>query len=399
VPQGLQVLALFSPAGEAESSNSARHYVVLGPERDSRLLALFSHLDVRRHYGRVWLVGFGPGDPSLMTIKAHRALSAAGVIFYDDLIDPAALARYRARRVYVGKRKGRSNGRQQAINRMLYEAAVQGETVVRLKGGDPFVLGRGGEELEYLERRFVAVEIVPGVTSALAAAADFGIPVTRRGMSRGLEIRTGHEACPDVRPGVCETSAYYMAASRLPELGRELIEEGFDPKLPVAIVEKASLPEKHCRITTVGSLDQGQAEAPALLLVGESVRFATRKPTLLYTGLSPYRFPGPERLVHYPLIRKAGKRNSDRNAGRRTKLIQPLPQARIDLGSFDGVVFTHELAVQQFLDIWGSLPGLVYATSRAVWRRLRRESGPFSIVCTGSARVLKQGRRPERPTR
>ncbi|RPJ85969.1 MAG: hypothetical protein EHM18_08620, partial [Acidobacteria bacterium] len=268
----------------------------------------------------------------------------------------------------------------EAINRMLYEAAVQGETVVRLKGGDPFVLGRGGEELEYLERRFVAVEIVPGITSALAAAADFGIPLTRRGMSRGVEIKTGHEDCPDVRPGACETAAYYMAASRLAELGQELIREGFDPGMPAAVVEKASLPERRCRVTTVGSLHHGQAEAPALVLVGETVRFASRKPTLLYTGLSPYRFRGPERLVHYPLIQKVRKRASD-SRERGPGMIEVLPQARIDLGGFDGVVFTHELAVQQFLDIWGSLPDLVYATSRAVWRRLRRESGPFSIVC------------------
>jgi len=364
VAAGFQVLALLAPAEPAKSpaDDLAGHYAVLGRKGNARLTALFSTLDKRRDYGRVSLVGFGPGDPDLMTLKAHHALRSADVIFYDDLIDRSVLGRYRARSVYVGKRKGRSDGRQEAINRMLCQSAVRGETVVRLKGGDPFVLGRGGEEVDYLERRFVSVDVVPGITSALAAAADFGIPLTLRGASRGLEIRTGHTECPDVRPGRCETSVYYMAASRLGGLGEELLRSGFDPDLPAAIVEKASLPGRRCRFKKIGKLADQDADGPALLIVGPTLDYAPRKPTLLFTGLSPHRFRGPERLVHYPLIERRGGEE-----------IVAVEKSRIDLQEFDGVVFTHELAIDQFLRIWGSLPELVYATSPSLSRKLIRD--------------------------
>jgi uroporphyrinogen III methyltransferase/synthase len=350
--------------------------VVLGRQRDARLTAIFSSLDRRRDYGRVWLVGFGPGDPDLMTVKARRVLRSANVIFYDDLIDQSILGRYRARSVYVGKRKGRSHGRQEAINRMLYQSAIRGETVVRLKGGDPFVLGRGGEELDYLERRFVSVDVVPGVTSALAAAADFGIPLTRRGMSRGVEIRTGHTDCPGVRPERCETSVYYMAASRLGGLREELLSAGVDPDLPAAIVEKASLPGRRCRFTKIRTLASEQAVGPALLLVGPTVNAAVWRPTLLYTGTSPHRFRGPERLVHYPLIERRGR-----------KEVVGVEKPRIDLQELDGVAFTHELAVRLFLEIWGSLPDLVYATNAPLYRLLTRDYGCRWVVRAWPARV------------
>ncbi len=383
VPSGFQLLALLAPHSPAwtqalgaqasclpcashieptPSGDLSGHYVVIGRPRDARLTALFSAVDRRRDYGRVWLVGFGPGDPDLMTLKAHRVLRSADVIFYDDLIDDSILGRYRARLVYVGKRKGRSHGRQEAINRMLYESAIQGGTVIRLKGGDPFVLGRGGEEVKYLESRFVSVDIVPGITSALAAAADFGIPLTLRAASRGLEIRTGHTECPGVRPGRCETSVYYMAASRLGGLGEELLRSGFDPDLPAAIVEKASLPGRRCRFTKIGKLAAQDADGPALLIVGPTLDSAPRKPTLLFTGLSPHRFRGPERLVHYPLIERRGREE-----------IAAVQKSRIDLQEFDGVVFTHELAIDQFLRIWGSLPKLLYATCPSLSRKLIRD--------------------------
>ncbi len=366
IPSGLQILALLGGAREQVAQRSigdlASHYLVMGPKGDARLTSLFSTLDRRRDYGRVSLVGFGPGDPDLITVKAHRVLRSADVILYDDLIDRSVLGRYRARSVYVGKRKGRSDGRQEAINRMLYESAVRGETVVRLKGGDPFVLGRGGEEIDNLERRFVSVDVVPGVTSALAAAADFGIPLTLRGVSRGLEIRTGHTECPDVRPGRCETSVYYMAGSRLGALREELLSSGFAPDLPAAIVENASLPGRRCRFTTIGRLGDEPTASPALLIVGQTLDFAPRKPALLHTGLSPHRFRGPERLVHYPLIERRGRKD-----------VVAVEKPRIDLQEFDGVVFTHGLAIDQFLRIWGSLPELIYATSPSVSRKLLRD--------------------------
>jgi uroporphyrin-III C-methyltransferase len=385
LPRELQILALLSPAdcsGRAKQGGDlGGHYAVIGAQGAPEMIAAFSALDVRREYGTVWLVGFGPGDPSLMTLKANRVLHAADSILYDDLIDRSVLSRYRARSIYAGKRKGRSQGRQAVINRMLHRAAVRGETVVRLKGGDPLVFARGGEEIEYLQKRFVAVRVVPGVTSALAAAADLQHPLTRRGVSSRLTIAAGHASGSGKPTESDDTLVYYMASSRLAQLAEELAQAGFDPELPAAVVEKASLPDRSCRVTTIGGLKNLASRGPAVLIVGNNLGSAGEAPTLLYTGISPYRFRGPEQLVHYPLIARSTKRQpaAHRSVRRRHALL-PVDQPRIDLGPFQGVVFTHEPAVDQFRRIWGSLPELAYATNRAVYRRLIQEGGKTTVI-------------------
>ena len=216
--------------------------------------------------GKVWLVGFGPGDPGLLTFKADRVLSQADVIFYDDLVDASVLRRYPAKSVYVGKRKGYHTEEQQDINEQLCTAAGKGLSVVRLKGGDPGIFGRGGEEIAFLKSRGIEVEIVPGVTSACAVAAALGIPLTQRNVSSEILIRTGHGARND--ESLPDTVVYYMAASCLKEIAAHLLEQGYAPETPVAIVENAGLPHERRRRTMLNILSEEYADSPATVIVG-----------------------------------------------------------------------------------------------------------------------------------
>jgi uroporphyrin-III C-methyltransferase len=229
-------------------------------------------------------VGAGPGDPDLLTLRAVRALASADAVLFDALIDPAILdhAPAHARRIDVGKRCGRHVMNQAAINRLLVRLAHTGAHVVRLKGGDPFVFGRGGEELETLRAAGVPVEVIPGVTAACAAAASLQMPLTHRGMARSLHFITGHGAdgtvpahdwAALVRAG--GTIAAYMAARTIWQVTEGLMAAGLSAVTPAVVVENASrTAERHWR-TTVGTLAATVAacgaEGTTLIVIGEVV--------------------------------------------------------------------------------------------------------------------------------
>lgn len=237
--------------------------------------------------GRASLVGAGPGDLELLTLRAVRVLKRADVVLYDALIDPAILdlARRDARRVDVGKRCGRHAMKQAAINKLIVEHAWAGAHVVRLKGGDPFVFGRGGEELEELRAAGVPVEIVPGITAACAAAASLGIPLTHREIARSLHFVTGHGSDGAV-PGLDwrtlaggeGTVAAYMAARTLRTVATRLMAAGLDGATPAVAVENASRPgERHLWGTLAGlanDLDRAEFAGPTLVLIGRVVGLA-----------------------------------------------------------------------------------------------------------------------------
>jgi uroporphyrin-III C-methyltransferase/precorrin-2 dehydrogenase/sirohydrochlorin ferrochelatase len=239
--------------------------------------------------GSVALVGAGPGDPELLTLKAHRALQSADVLVVDRLVDSriVELARRDARRIYVGKtpygsRDGsRTSTSQETINAILFEEALAGNRVVRLKGGDPFVFGRAVEEIEAVEAVGIEVSIVPGVTAALAAAANSRLPITERGKRRVLTILTGqtkdgpaeHDWQALARSG--QTLAVYMGGRAGPRIARNLVAAGLDPATPVSIVENASLADQK---TATGRLDQ----LSDLLL-----RAGIRGPAILFIGVAP----------------------------------------------------------------------------------------------------------------
>ncbi|HJS83856.1 MAG TPA: uroporphyrinogen-III C-methyltransferase, partial [Acetobacteraceae bacterium] len=241
--------------------------------------------------GRASLVGAGPGDPELLTLKALRALQEADVILYDKLIGPAVLdlARRDARRVDVGKRCGRHAMSQAAINRLMLRFAQEGLHVVRLKGGDPFVFGRGGEELDALRAAGVPVEVVPGVTAACAAAAGLQAPLTHRGVARSLHFVTAHGKDEGLPPhdwralaAMGGTLAVYMGVRTLPALTRALLDAGRDPATPAVAVENASLSnERRVAGTLAGMADAVRAaelEGPTLVLIGEVLDLARSAP-------------------------------------------------------------------------------------------------------------------------
>lgn len=231
--------------------------------------------------GKVTLVGAGPGDPGLLTVKGLRELERADVVVYDRLVSPAVLELIpaAARRIDVGKEAGRHPVPQEEINRILLEEARAGHNVVRLKGGDPFVFGRGGEELQVLARAGVTFAEIPGVTSAIAAAAYGGIPVTHRDWASSLHIVTGHAragAEPDidfealVRAG--GTLVFLMGVTALPAIVEGLLEAGMDPDTPAAMVERGTLPSQRRCAAPLRTLPERAADmgihTPALIIVG-----------------------------------------------------------------------------------------------------------------------------------
>ena len=231
--------------------------------------------------GRVVLVGAGPGDPGLLTLHALRALQSADVVLYDRLASPEvlALARRDAELQFVGKQAGERSITQAEIHARLLAQARLGRTVVRLKGGDPYIFGRGGEECEYLRRHGVSVEVIPGITAAVGAAASAGIPLTFRGRAAALRILTAERDGDDEptdwgsHAASRDTLAIYMGLSRFDSLGDELIRLGRAANTPFAIIENATRVEQRVlrgQLVDLAAIARGSAlRSPALLIVGE----------------------------------------------------------------------------------------------------------------------------------
>ncbi len=240
--------------------------------------------------GTVYLVGAGPGDPGLLTLRAAQLLGRADAVVYDRLIHPEVLkhARPRARLLFVGKEGGGESVRQEEINALLVSQARLGRTVVRLKGGDPFVFGRGGEEALALEAAGISYEVVPGVSSGVAAPAAAGIPVTHRDVSGSVTFATGHRAgkAPDwAHLAGAETLVLFMAGSRLEEATLALIAAGRSPSTPTAIVEAGTWEHQRVIEAPLASIAQRAREAavgsPALLVVGEVVSLRSQLRSLV----------------------------------------------------------------------------------------------------------------------
>ncbi|WP_144183950.1 uroporphyrinogen-III C-methyltransferase [Elioraea rosea] len=238
--------------------------------------------------GSVWLVGAGPGDPAHLTVRATQALTQADIILHDTLAGRAVLAHARrgAEIVAVGKRKAAPTLPQARINALLVAHARAGKRVVRLKGGDPFVFGRGGEEAMALAEAGIPFEIVPGVSAGIAAPALAGIPVTHRGLSSAVTFLTGHDESGSVPEGLdweaiargAPTLVAFMAVSTLDTIAVRLIAGGRDPATPVAVIARASLPDQSVVTTTLGActLDVRRAgiASPALVVIGPVVALA-----------------------------------------------------------------------------------------------------------------------------
>jgi uroporphyrin-III C-methyltransferase/precorrin-2 dehydrogenase/sirohydrochlorin ferrochelatase len=236
--------------------------------------------------GSVAIVGAGPGDPDLLTLRAAELLQRADVIVYDKLVGPEVLDRARrdAERIYVGKSRGNHAKTQDQINALLLRLARDGKRVVRLKGGDPFVFGRGGEELEFLRRRGVAVQVVPGITAAVACGAAAGIPLTHRGDAAAVTFVTGHgkDGEPDLDwqalASARHTLVVYMGVATAPRTAARLIEHGLPASTPIAVIENGTRPDERVLTGRLGDLAQiisDEAVAgPAVIVIGEVARRA-----------------------------------------------------------------------------------------------------------------------------
>jgi uroporphyrin-III C-methyltransferase/precorrin-2 dehydrogenase/sirohydrochlorin ferrochelatase len=235
--------------------------------------------------GEVYLIGAGPGDPDLLTLRALQLLQQADVILYDRLVGEAVLERARrdAERIFVGKESG-ERGQQERIHALLVELATQGKRVARLKGGDPFVFGRGGEELEVLQAHGIPYTVVPGITAALGAAASSGLPLTHRRLAQSVTFVTGHlneGALPDWRffANPQHTVVFYMGVAQLSSIVQRLRAAGAAAQHPVALIERATLPQQRvlrATLTEIAALAaQQRIEPPALLIVGAVAALAS----------------------------------------------------------------------------------------------------------------------------
>lgn len=234
--------------------------------------------------GRVYLVGAGPGDPELLTLRAVRLLKAADVVIYDHLVSSTVLdfMSPTAERIYAGKRRNEHTMRQENINALLVKLALEGKQVVRLKGGDPFIFGRGGEELQALARQGIAFEVVPGVTAASGVASYAGIPLTHRDYAQSCIFVTGHlkDGSADLDwPSLVklhQTVVIYMGLSGLPAICHQMMAHGAVPELPIAVVQDGSLGSQKVVVGTLSNMAQRVAQAdllsPCLTIIGEVVR-------------------------------------------------------------------------------------------------------------------------------
>jgi uroporphyrin-III C-methyltransferase len=228
--------------------------------------------------GTVWIVGAGPGDPELLTIKAMRALEAADVVLYDRLVAPAVLEVIPAKceRIFVGKGHGEQDSVQAEIMDLLVEHARAGRTVVRLKGGDPFVFGRGAEEWAVVAQAGIPVQIVPGISSSLAVPALAGIPLTYRHIARAFAVITGHrsDSAPEFRDYArAETLVILMGVGERAHIATDLIRLGRDALEPCAFIERGSTPRERVITTDLGAVSRGEVmvESPAVWVIGHVV--------------------------------------------------------------------------------------------------------------------------------
>lgn len=319
--------------------------------------------------GIVYLVGAGPGDPGLLTVKGLECIRRADVLVYDRLASPALLAEARpdCEKIYVGKEGGRHAMKQEEINLLLAEQAAAGKVVCRLKGGDPFVFGRGGEEAEVLAARGIPFQVVPGVTAGIAAAAYAGIPVTHRNVATSVALITGHEdpTKPESQldwarlAGAYGTLVFYMGMENLEEICRQLMAHGRAPETPAAVIRWGTRPEQQTVAATLATLVEAARAArmgpPAIIIVGEVVALRER---LQWFETAPLF--GQTVLVTRARAQASGLAERVRELGGRAwefpaiEIQDPADWAPVDraiarLGEYEWLVLTSQNGVERFM--------------------------------------------------
>jgi uroporphyrin-III C-methyltransferase len=304
--------------------------------------------------GYVYLIGAGPGDPELLTLKADRVLREADVILYDDLVSSDILARYNVEKIFTGKRKDNHHFEQDAINDELVRQAKEGKRVARLKGGDPFIFGRGGEELETLRHHGIRYEIVPGITAAHGAASYAEIPLTMRKLSSSVAFCTGHPVTKIQVPSA-DTLVYYMVASSAHAVLEAVAASGRPDSTPVALVHNATRYNQKALFGTLGEWLRGERAvySPALLIIGESISlavadnwFQAKQKVLLVGDDTALMLSGDAFFVSFT-----------KAAQRETLVAEPL-----ELHLFDALHFASVADVEAFVEHYPSLPSTLRVT-------------------------------------
>ncbi|OAV66979.1 Siroheme synthase [Bacteroidales bacterium Barb6XT] len=316
---------------------------IVGRRDRADMKQIFQPKDIRRKYGTVTLVGFGPGNPDLLTIGGDKALAKADVIFHDDLLDKTFLSRYPAEKIYVGKRKDIHRFRQEEINELIYRTAVSGKNTVRLKGGDPMIFAHGREEIDFLQSRLVETDVIPGISAGIALAACTHIPLTHRGLASSVAFVTGHSGKEAPMPSA-DTLIYYMGGAALPAIAKRLMESGKREDLPVALVHNVSLPDQKVYYSSLKELQYSiiKYPTPILLIAGEVVSFENqeaRKQKVLITGTSDRDYDHYTNRIHTPLVKIQKIKDNER-----------LQASLKTINTFDWIVFTSRYGVRYFFE-------------------------------------------------
>ena len=365
---------------------------VAGRKDDTPLKELFACIDVRRTYGRVMLVGAGPGDPELITLKGIRALKDANCVFYDYLI-PKEILDYakKAEKIYVGKRKGAHTMPQEELNRRLRQKAVKGRRVVRLKGGDPLVFGRGADEISYLRSYHIEVEVIPGVSSATGVPSHLGIPLTARQTASSVAFVSGYahgEKGTERRQlhiPRADTLVFLMGLTKLDKIVQSLSAAKWPSDTPVIVISKGTCPDEKIISATLKDIRRKVHKEclppPALIVAGETVRFwqegrpwraslqagRPRRQRILYTGTNPAKFKALGDILPFPMIQISPAKLKK---AEKKKLLTNLPH-------YDIILFTSRFAVQYFFEILKEehypLPRLREKTFAAIGRETAQE--------------------------
>lgn len=265
--------------------------------------------------GKVYIVGAGPGDSELISVRGKRLVESCDVLIYDRLISENIIeyARQDCEKIYVGKSTGNHSIKQEEINRILVEKAINNSIVVRLKGGDPFVFGRGGEEALALAENNIDFEIIPGITSAIAVPEIAGIPVTHRGVSQDIHIVTGHTAEKELidyesLAKAKGTVVFLMAVNTITDIARRLIEYGMDSKMPVAVIEKGATENERVIRTRLESISSVSIKPPAIIVVGPTAEYSLKsckkRKSVALTGTEDFRKRLKSKLIKKDYIVK-----------------------------------------------------------------------------------------------
>lgn len=288
---------------------------IVGRQEDANIEKLFKSIDVRSTYGQVLLVGAGPGDPHLITLKAIEALKSCNCVFYDYLVDPLLL-KYasKAEHIYVGKRKGSHTLSQEKLSQELKIKAMEGKKIVRLKGGDPLIFGRGADEIAYLRSYHIDVSVIPGVSSATSIPSLLGIPLTARNISSSVAFVSGHgdsQAEKNNKELVIpntDTIVFLMGLTKLNQIVSSLLKAGWAKTKPIIIISNGTKPNQQILLGNLADIEMKlfaqPMEAPALIVAGETVNFYKQEPQklLLHCGTHPENYTHLGNILSWPMI-------------------------------------------------------------------------------------------------